>query len=273
MIMKKFFIILLSVFLVGCTANTADYDTAVETVTEDIKEDMQMTADSGAVEPASSKNTVTEEPESGENAEDVAASEQTVSAESSQEQAASEDIGNQTEENAGQTVKSQDTTTSKSEKSDNSGTSAKTDSSDEKKKTESSDGNDKSGVAQKEDTQPEPVSYSPDSVVSLAIAKCQAGGMITTTDNLANLLADGSITQEEYDEYYPYDGLGYYSVFVETDLNEAATTSGKKLESEEAIAQYLADMLLLETEPIFNIEYAGITKTGGTDYYEFRCYR
>ena len=38
--------------------------------------------------------------------------------------------------------------------------------------------------------------------------------MITTTDNLASLLAEGKITQEEYHSYYPYDGLGYYSVFT-----------------------------------------------------------
>lgn len=67
------------------------------------------------------------------------------------------------------------------------------------------------------------VSYDPVSVCSQAVAKCQAGDMITTTDNLASLLAEGKITQEEYNSYYPYDGLGYYSVFVETDLNEAST--------------------------------------------------
>ena len=115
--------------------------------------------------------------------------------------------------------------------------------------------------------------YDPVSVCSQAVAKCQAGGMITTTDNLASLLAEGKITQEEYDSYYPYDGLGYYSVFVETDLNKASTTSGRKLGSEEEIADYIAGMMLLETEPVFNIEYAGVYNLNGTDFYEFRCYR
>ena len=70
--------------------------------------------------------------------------------------------------------------------------------------------------------QPASVAYSPQNVVSLATAKCQAGGMITTQQNLQNHLNDGSITQEEYNEYYPYDGMegSYYSVFVETDLNK-----------------------------------------------------
>lgn len=115
--------------------------------------------------------------------------------------------------------------------------------------------------------------YNPVSVCSQAVAKCQAGGMITTTDNLASLLAEGKITQEEYNSYYPYDGLGYYSVFVETDLNKASTTSGRKLSSEEEIADYIAGMMLLETEPVFNIEYAGVYNLNGTDFYEFRCYR
>lgn len=118
-----------------------------------------------------------------------------------------------------------------------------------------------------------PVSYSPQSVVSKAVAKCQANGMVTTTDNLVNLLNNGSITQAEYDEYYPYDGLGYYSVYVETDLNKASTTSGRRLSSEDEIAQYIADMMVLESDPIFNISYAGVTNRGGTEFYEFRCYR
>lgn len=113
------------------------------------------------------------------------------------------------------------------------------------------------------------VSYSPQSVVSLATSKCISGGMIKITDYLDELLASGSITQEEYDDYYPYDGLGYYSVFVETDLNAASTTSGRKLGSEQSIADYIADMLLLEREPYFLIEYGG--ESGG--FYEFRCYR
>ena len=121
--------------------------------------------------------------------------------------------------------------------------------------------------------EPTVTAYDPVSVCSMAVAKCQAGGMITTTDNLANLLAEGKITQEEYNSYYPYDGLGYYSVFVETDLNEASTTSGRKLGSEDGIADYIADMMLLETEPVFYIEYAGVYNLNGTDFYEFRCYR
>ena len=122
---------------------------------------------------------------------------------------------------------------------------------------------------------PASVAYSPQIVVSLATEKCQAGGMVTTQRNLQNHLNDGSITQEEYNEYYPYDGMegSYYSVFVETDLNKASTIDGQWLSSEDAIAEYIASMLLLETDPVFYISYDGVYTTGGTDYYEFRCHR
>lgn len=60
-------------------------------------------------------------------------------------------------------------------------------------------------------------------------------------------------------------------------VNKAATTSGRTLGSEEEIAQYIAqyiaDMLLLESDSVFNIRYTGTTKTSGETFYEFRCYR
>ena len=117
------------------------------------------------------------------------------------------------------------------------------------------------------------VSYNPNTVVQLATDKLKAIGKITLTDNLDRLLAEGSITKEEYEEYYPYDGAGYYSVFMETNLHEAKTTSGRNLRSEEEIAEHIAEMLALEPGPYFLIEYAGVYTTGGNDYYEFRCYR
>ncbi len=129
----------------------------------------------------------------------------------------------------------------------------------------------KKETEQKEST----VSYHPEKIVKLAIAKCQAGGMITTEDELKGLLANGNITKEQYEEYYPLDGLeeSYYSVFVNVDLNKAATTSGRLLQSEQGIADYIADMLLLESNPVFNLKYVGTYKTSGETFYEFRCYR
>lgn len=117
--------------------------------------------------------------------------------------------------------------------------------------------------------------YSPDKVVKSAIAKCEANGMITTEHNLDNLLADGTITQEEYDSYYPLDGLdnSYFSVFVNVDLNKATTVAGERLTSESAIADYISGMLLLESEPEFNIKNVGTYKSNGETFYEFRCYR
>ncbi|NLL97624.1 MAG: hypothetical protein GX227_11005 [Clostridiaceae bacterium] len=121
--------------------------------------------------------------------------------------------------------------------------------------------------------QAEYVGYDADRVARLAIDKCKAAGMISLPENLDNLLAEGKITQEEYNEYYPYDGCGYYSVFVETNLNLASTISGERLCSEEEIADYIAGMMVLEVEPYFYIECAGVYQGTYTDFYEFRCYR
>lgn len=128
-------------------------------------------------------------------------------------------------------------------------------------------------TAPEEPKTPKTVEYNPNEVVSLATAKTKAYGKISIPEDLDQMLAAGEITQAEHDEYYPYDGAGYYSVFVETDLNQAATTSGRKLGSVEGIADYIAEMLSLESGPYFYIEYAGVTSTGGTQFYEFRCYR
>lgn len=118
-----------------------------------------------------------------------------------------------------------------------------------------------------------PVDYDPNRVVALATAKCMAGGMIRTSDNLDALYASGKISKSDYEDWYPYDGLGYYSVFVETDLKKASTLTGRLLESEEGIADYIAGMLLLEVDPDFYIEYAGTTTYRGNMFYEIRCYR
>lgn len=119
------------------------------------------------------------------------------------------------------------------------------------------------------------VAYNPQNVAQLANAKVKAAGKILVPEHLDALLAEGAITQEEYNEYYPYDGMenSYYSVFVETNLLEASTTSGRKLGSEDAIATYIADMLALENGTYVYVEYYRIYNLNGTDFYEFRCYR
>ncbi len=117
------------------------------------------------------------------------------------------------------------------------------------------------------------VGYDADRVARLAVEKCKAAGMISLPENLNNLLAVGKITQEEYSEYYPYDGCGYYSVFVETNLNLASTISGERLCSEEEIADYIAGMMVFEVEPYFYIECAGVYQGNSVEFYEFRCYR
>ena len=110
-----------------------------------------------------------------------------------------------------------------------------------KKKTESTQSENKSNEADqpKDELKEEPkveqqasvlpvkVDYSPSNVVSMATAKTKSAGKILLTDNLDSLLANGSISQEEYNSYYPYDGAGYYTVYLQTDLYTASTTSGR----------------------------------------------
>lgn len=57
------------------------------------------------------------------------------------------------------------------------------------------------------------------------------------------------------------------------DLNKATTVAGESLTSESAVADYISGMLLLESEPEFNIKNAGTYKSNGETFYEFRCYR
>lgn len=118
------------------------------------------------------------------------------------------------------------------------------------------------------------VSYSPQNVVALSIPKIKAGGKLILSEEMNRMLSEGTITQEEYNEYYPYDGTGYFSIFVETDLNQASTIDGQRLPSEDAIAQYIADMLIIESVPSVDVEYAGVyTSNADNQFYEFRCHR
>lgn len=121
--------------------------------------------------------------------------------------------------------------------------------------------------------EPEFVAYNPYNVAQMANDKVKAAGKILLPENLDRLLAEGAITQEEYNEYYPYDGCGYYSVFIETNLLIAQDIVGTPLRSEEAIAEHIAGMLVLETGPYVYVECNGVYNHNGTDFYEFRCYR
>ena len=41
----------------------------------------------------------------------------------------------------------------------------------------------------------------------------------------------------------------------------------------DAIANDIAEMMMLENDPLFNITYAGKTTLNGEVFYEFRCHR
>lgn len=122
--------------------------------------------------------------------------------------------------------------------------------------------------------QPEPVSYSPERVVQLATEKTRAYGKIYIPDDLNQMLAEGTLTQEEYNACYPTDGAGYLEYYVATDLNEARDVSGTvKFNSEEDIAANIAGMYSSLSQQYFYIEYHGTVMYGNKECYVFYCYR
>ena len=123
-------------------------------------------------------------------------------------------------------------------------------------------------------SQPEPVSYSPQRVVQLAMEKTKAAGKIYIPDDLDRMLAEGTITQEAYNDCYPTDGAGYLEFYVATDLNEARDVSGTvKFNSEDDIAANIAGMYSSLPQQYFYIEYHGTVMYGDKECYVFYCYR
>ena len=273
--MKKLLFFLLSVVLIGSVGCGSNKDLSMEVKdagsTEIVNETVEPTTEAVTVETGDAG---TAQPESTEAEVDSSADKKYTGKDNQSDNIASE---KKTAENK-QPEENRSSDSQKSEKQPKD-TKSEPVSEQQPKPEENTKAEEK--TEEKSEPKPEPkpepqeVSYNPDRVVSLAISKCQAGGMVTTEQNLLNNLNAGKITQEEYDEYYPLDGLedSYYSVFINVDLNKAATTSGRALGSEEAIAKYIADMLLLESDNVFNIRYTGTTKTSGETFYEFRCYR
>ena len=123
-------------------------------------------------------------------------------------------------------------------------------------------------------SQPEPVSYSPQRVVQLATEKTKAAGKIYIPDDLDRMLAEGTITQEDYNDCYPTDGAGYLEFNVATDLNEARDVSSTvKFNSEDDIAANIAGMYSSLPQQYFYIEYHGTVMYGDKECYVFYCYR
>ena len=267
--MKKLLFFLLSVVLIGSVGCGSIKDLSTEVTdagsTEIVNETVEPTTEAVTVE--------TEDAETAQQESTEAVTEVDSSADTKDNQ--SDNISS--EEKTAENKQSEENKSSDSQKSEKQPKDTKSEPASEQhpKPEENTKAEEKTEEKPEPKPEPQAVSYNPDRVVSLAISKCQAGVMVTTEQNLLNNLNAGKITQEEYDEYYPLDGLedSYYSVFVNVDLNKAATTSGRALGSEEEIAQYIADMLLLESDSVFNIRYTGTTKTSGETFYEFRCYR
>ena len=271
--MKKLLFFLLSVVLIGSVGCGSNKDLSTEVTdagsTEIVNETVEPTTEAVTVE---TEDAGTAQQESTEAVAEVDSSADTKDTGKDNQ---SDNIAS--EEKTAENKQSEENKSSDSQKSEKQPKDTKSEPASEQQPKPEENTKAEEKTEEKPEPKPEPqaVSYNPDRVVSLAISKCQAGGMVTTEQNLLNNLNAGKITQEEYDEYYPLDGLedSYYSVFINVDLNKAATTSGRALGSEEAIAKYIADMLLLESDNVFNIRHTGTTKTSGETFYEFRCYR
>ena len=277
--MKKLLFFLLSVVLIGSVGCGSNKDLSMEVKdagsTEIVNETVEPTTEAVTVE---TEDAGTAQQESTGTVAEVDSSADTKDTGKDNQ---SDNIAS--EEKTAENKKSEENKSSDSQKSEKQPKDTKSEPASEQQPKPEENTKAEEKTEEKPEPKPEPkpkhetqaVSYSPEKVVSLAILKCQAGGMVTTEQHLKDNLNAGKITQEEYDEYYPLDGLedSYYSVFVNVDLNKAATTSGRALGSEEEIAQYIADMLLLESDSVFNIRYTGTTKTSGETFYEFRCYR
>lgn len=120
----------------------------------------------------------------------------------------------------------------------------------------------------------EPVLYSPQRVVELAVEKTAAQGKIYIPDDLNRMLETGEISQEDYDACYPTDGAGYLEYYVAADMNEARDISGTiQFTSEADIAANIAGMYAALPQQYFYIEYGGIVVYGGKECYVFYCYR
>ena len=277
--MKKLLFFLLSVVLIGSVGCGSNKDLSME-----VKDAGSTEIDNETVEPTTEAVTVeTEDAGTAQQESTGTVAEVDSSADTKDTGKDNQSDNKPSEEKTAENKQSEENKSSDSQKSEKQPKDTKSEPASEQQPKPEENTKAEEKTEEKPEPKPEPkpkpepqeVSYNPDRVVSLAISKCQAGGMVTTEQNLLNNLNAGKITKEEYDEYYPLDGLedSYYSVFVNVDLNKAATTSGRTLGSEEEIAQYIADMLLLESDSVFNIRYTGTTKTSGETFYEFRCYR
>lgn len=261
--MRKIFLFLLSVIILS-TAGCG-------------KKDIDVSTETKATEVAAKDTSETESIKATEEATETEVTE-----------AVTEEPKTDNEEEEDTQTANEDSKANASEQSDNNQNPVSNQSSSNEQSADANQGHDSTPQQSEQTPAPEPeptpeptpqpetqvINYSPENVVALATAKTKAAGKVLLTENLDNLLANGQITQEEYNEYYPYDGAGYYSVFVDSNMAEARSVSGTtSFHSEDEIAQYISDMLVLETGPYFLIEYAGIYDYYGKICYEFRCYR
>ncbi len=251
---KQRLFLLLSVtilLLAGCGGkeNQVTEEQNVETETQTVLEDLEDISEEKETE------TVTEQPE------------ETTQATELEENATAEDDKEKDNSSEGQT-----SSATKKEQDSQNQSNAQNEPS--KPQTTESDTKPEAPQAPQQPSQPESVSYSPQRVVQLATEKTKAAGKIYIPDDLDRMLAEGTITQEDYNDCYPTDGAEYLEFYVATDLNEARDVSGTvKFNSEDDIAANIAGMYSSFPQQYFYIEYHGTVMYGDKECYVFYCYR
>lgn len=116
--------------------------------------------------------------------------------------------------------------------------------------------------------------YDPNKVVAIANQKLKERGLTLLPEEMDRALADGRLTKEEYDAYYPTAGSGYWMLTVNCNLNEARDVSGTtQFHNESDIADYIAGMTVGNNVSYGYIVYGGTTDFAGKTLYMFYCYR
>ena len=211
--MRKIGIIFLSVIMVvslaACNSGGDKTKKVIEEQTESVKPTEETTESVKSTEDVTESSVNMQEETATETVTGAVSQYDNKKADSNEQQKSDEntvDFGNTSNDN------------SDNNNSGNSSSSANTGASNEQADSENA------GENRGNQQAPQTISYSPQNVVSLSIPKIKAGGKLILSEEMNRMLSEGTITQEEYNEYYPYDGTGYFSIFVETDLNQASTT-------------------------------------------------
>lgn len=115
--------------------------------------------------------------------------------------------------------------------------------------------------------------YKPSKIIKKATKLAKEKGYTLIADDLEDQLTLNKISKETYDFLMPYGKSTYTCVSITTDLENAIDMDGNQFEDEDAIAAYLVDRLLTESDTCFTFVHERTYHFNNKEYYEFRCYK